>query len=163
MTTAPDLVVAALQAALAGEHAAVYGYSVIGGRIEGASAVARLAVEGYSEHRTVRDALVEALVGRGESPVPTEPGYELPAPVDAAAAARELARLLEDRCGVLHAGLVATAEGGERRLAAQALLGSAVRAVRWGAPPTAFPGVSAASRPHPTASSRWTPSSPRPA
>jgi hypothetical protein len=135
--------IAALQAALAGEHAAIYGYSVIGGRFDADSGVVRLAIEAHSEHRAVRDALVEALLGREESPVPTEPGYELPAPVDGAAAARALGRLIEDRCGVLHAALVATAEGVERRLAAQALVDSAVRAVRWGAAPSAFPGVGA--------------------
>ena len=144
MTTAADPAVAALQAALAGEHAAVYGYSVIGGRLDGDSAVVRLAIEAHDQHRSVRDALVEALLGRGEAPVPTEPGYELPAPVDGAGAARALARRVEDRCGVLHAALVATAEGGERRLAAQALLDCAVRGLRWGASPQAFPGVGAA-------------------
>jgi hypothetical protein len=136
--------IAALQAALAGEHAAIYGYSVIGGRFDADSGVVRLAIEAHSEHRAVRDALVEALLGREESPVPTEPGYELPAPVDGAGAARALARQVEDRCGVLHAAVIATAEGAERLLAARALLDGAVRGLRWGAPPTAFPGVGAA-------------------
>jgi hypothetical protein len=136
--------VAALQAALAGEHAAVYGYTVIGGRLDGDSAVVGLAIEAHSQHRAVRDTLVEVLLARGESPVPTEPGYQLPAPVDGSAAARALARLLEDRCGVLHAAVVATGQGDERRLAAQALRDCAVRGVGWGAAPTAFPGVGAA-------------------
>lgn len=143
MTRAADPVVAALQAALAGEHAAVYGYTVIGGRLDGDSAVVRLAIAAHSQHRAVRDALVKVLLERGQSPVPTEPGYRLPAPVDGSATARALARLLEDRCGVLQAALVATAEGEERTLAAEALRDCAVRALGWGAPATAFPGVGA--------------------
>jgi hypothetical protein len=144
VTTAAEPAVAALQAALAGEHAAVYAYAVIGGRLDGDSRVVQLAIETHAQHRAVRDALVEVLLGRGEQPVPTEPGYELPAPVDGAGAARALARQVEDRCGVLHAAVIATAEGAERLLAARALLDGAVRGLRWGAPPTAFPGVGAA-------------------
>ncbi|MGV9632289.1 DUF4439 domain-containing protein, partial [Streptomyces sp. NPDC003487] len=48
-------VIEALQAALAAEHAAVYGYGVVGGRIgETRRAEARAA---YAAHRARRDAL----------------------------------------------------------------------------------------------------------
>ena len=136
-----DLVEAALQGALAGEHAAIYAYTVIGGRLDDDSALVRLAIESHAAHRLVRDALNEALLARGDSPVPTEAGYELPTPVEGPASARELATLVEDRCSALHAAVVATAVGAERGLGADALVDCAVRALLWGAPPTAFPGV----------------------
>jgi hypothetical protein len=139
-----DPVEEALQEALAGEHAAIYAYTVIGGRLDDDSALVRQAVESHADHRALRDVLTEVLLARGDSPVPTEAGYALPTAVDGAASARRLARLVEDRCGVLHAALVATAEAEERRLGAQALVDCALRGLRWGARPTAFPGVGAA-------------------
>jgi hypothetical protein len=136
-----DAVVAALQQALAGEHAAIYAYTVIGGRLDGDTAVVQQAIDSYAEHRTHRDALSEMLLARRESPVPTEPGYALPSPIEGPASARALARHVEDRCSVLHAAVVATATGDERRLGAGALVACAERAMRWGASATAFPGV----------------------
>jgi hypothetical protein len=134
-------VVDALQAALAGEHAAVYAYSVIGGRLPGDDPVVTLALDAYAVHRSRRDALVAVLREAGATPDAAEPGYALPRPVEGPESARELGRLVEDRCSVLHAGVVATAAGDQRRLGADALVDCATRALQWGAPPTAFPGV----------------------
>lgn len=139
---AQDADVLALQAALAGEHAAVYAYAVIAGRGDAGSSAVELAQEAYAAHRAGRDDLVRTLAARGESPVATEPGYALPFAVDGPAAARRLARLVEDRCAVLHAAVVAAATDQERALGAQALVGCAVRGLQWGAAPSAFPGVS---------------------
>lgn len=141
---AEDPVVAALQEALAGEHAAVYAYAVIGGRLKDDSAVVKLAIDSYAGHRAHRDALTEVLLARRETPVPTEPGYELPSPIEGPASARALARRVEDRCGVLHAVVVGSASGDERRLGADALVSCAERGMQWGAPATAFPGVARA-------------------
>ena len=138
---AEDPVVSALQEALAGEHAAIYAYAVIGGRLDGDSAVVLQAIDSYAAHRAHRDALTAVLLARQESPVPTAPGYALPSPVEGSASARALARRVEDRCGVLHAAVVATATGDERSLGADALVACAERGFRWGAPATAFPGV----------------------
>jgi len=135
-------VVQALQEALAGEHAAVYAYSVIGGRLAGDSPLVQQAIDDYGSHRSTREAIADALRERDELPVPMEPGYVLPRPVEDEASARLLARLVEDRCSVLHATVVATATGAERRLSAQALIDCATRGLLWGATPTAFPGVS---------------------
>lgn len=135
----PD--VAALQAALAGEHAAVYAYSVIAARVEFVPSVVGLATACYAAHRAARDRLVRTLRAGGESPDPTEPGYALPFPVEGPASARRLARLVEDRCAVLHAAVVAATTGPERARGADALVQCATRGLRWGAPPTAFPGV----------------------
>ncbi|MEV0478013.1 DUF4439 domain-containing protein, partial [Streptomyces prunicolor] len=56
----------ALQAALAAEHAAVYGYGVVGGRIrEGRRTEAKAA---YDAHRARRDALVREVRDLGGTP-----------------------------------------------------------------------------------------------
>jgi hypothetical protein len=135
----PDVL--ALQAALAGEHAAVYAYAAIAGRGDAGSSVVELANEAYAAHRAGRDRLVRTIAARGEAPVPTEPGYALPFALEGPGAARRLARLVEDRCGVLHAAVVAAASGQERALGAQELVECALRGVQWGADATAFPGV----------------------
>jgi hypothetical protein len=136
-----DPVVDALQAVLAGEHAAVYAYSVIGGRLPGDDPVVALSIDAYAVHRDRRDTLVAVLRAADRTPVAGEPGYQLPRPVEGPSSARELARLVEDRCSVLHAAVVATATGELRGLAADALVDCATRALAWGAEPTAFPGV----------------------
>src|SRR5262249_44248489 len=68
--------VAALQAALAYEHSAVYGYGVLGARLRGGpQATARICWDG---HKGRRDRLTEFLVARGAKPVAAEPAYRLP-------------------------------------------------------------------------------------
>ncbi|WP_446048283.1 DUF4439 domain-containing protein, partial [Streptomyces olivaceus] len=63
MSKADDRELDALQAALAAEHAAVYGYGVVGGRIgEERRTEARTA---YDAHRARRDTLVRAVRDRG--------------------------------------------------------------------------------------------------
>ncbi|MGY5106639.1 DUF4439 domain-containing protein, partial [Streptomyces sp. 900105245] len=70
--------VAALQAALAAEHAAVYGYGVVGGRIgEHGRTEARAA---YDAHRARRDALVREVRDLGGEPVAASAAYALPFP-----------------------------------------------------------------------------------
>lgn len=74
----------AAQAALAAEHAAVYGYGVLGGRVtEPRGAEAR---EGYAAHRARRDALTRTVRDLGAAPVASAPAYKLPFPVPDAAA-----------------------------------------------------------------------------
>ncbi|MFF5721929.1 ferritin-like domain-containing protein [Streptomyces buecherae] len=129
----------ATQAALAAEHAAVYGYGVVGGRIEDQ----RLpeAREGLTAHRARRDALerdVRALKGE---PVSSAAAYALPFPVPDAAAAARLAGEIEARLCAVYADLVRAAEGGARREAAAALREAAVRAVRWRGSSVTFPGL----------------------
>ncbi|MBZ9641095.1 DUF4439 domain-containing protein, partial [Streptomyces sp. PSKA30] len=79
MSEAEDGELRALQAALAAEHAAVYGYGVVGGRIdEGRRTEARAA---YDAHRARRDALVLEVRNLGGEPVAAAGGYALPFPV----------------------------------------------------------------------------------
>ncbi|MER5200251.1 ferritin-like domain-containing protein [Streptomyces sp. NPDC002755] len=136
-TTSAELT--ALQAALAAEHAAVYGYGVVGGRIrEGRRAEARAA---YDAHRARRDALVRAVRDLGAEPVAASAGYALPFPVPDSAAAVRLATELEDRVAGVYSDLVRAAAEARRRDAAGALREAAVRGARWRGGSVAFPGL----------------------
>ncbi|WP_086021462.1 ferritin-like domain-containing protein [Streptomyces zinciresistens] len=130
---------AALQAALAAEHAAVYGYGVVGGRI-GADrrSAARSA---YEAHRARRDALARAVRDLKGEPVAASAAYALPFPVADPEAAVRLAAELEDRVAGVYSDLVRAAEGELRGTAAEALREAAVRAVRWRGEGVAFPGL----------------------
>jgi hypothetical protein len=129
----------AVQAALAAEHAAVYGYGVVGGRV-GAERRTE-AHEAYDAHRRQRDALARTVRDLGGRPAVAEAAYALPFPVPDAATAVELAAVLEDRIAGVYSDLVRATEGPLRREAAGALRGAAVRAVRWRGSSVAFPGL----------------------
>jgi hypothetical protein len=130
---------AALQAALAAEHAAVYGYGVVGGRIGTArQAEARTA---YDAHRARRDDLARQVRALGGRPVAADAAYALPFTVSDPADAVRLAARLEDGVAGVYADLVRTAAGERRRTAAGALRESAVRAARWRGGSVAFPGL----------------------
>ncbi|MBC9723638.1 ferritin-like domain-containing protein [Streptomyces sp. TRM68367] len=139
MSEADAQVLRALQAALAAEHAAVYGYGVVGGRIGRARQVE--ARTGYDAHRARRDALAREVRDLGGEPVAAAAGYALPFPVADSGAAVRLAAELEERVAGVYSDLVRAAEGGRRRTAAQALREAAVRAVRWRGGSVAFPGL----------------------
>ncbi|MER7566725.1 ferritin-like domain-containing protein [Streptomyces sp. NPDC048523] len=129
----------ALQKALAAEHAAVYGYGVVGGRIrEDRRVEARAA---YDAHRARRDALVREVRGLGGTPVAAAAAYALPFPVPDSAAAVRLAAGLEDRVAGVYSDVVRATGGGRRSTAAEALREAAVRAVRWRGGSVAFPGL----------------------
>lgn len=135
----------ALQAALRAEHAAVYGYGVVGGRI-GAErrAEARTA---YDAHRARRDALRRTVRTLGGEPEPSAAAYALPFPVPDSAAAVRLAAELEDRVAGVYSDLVRATDGARRGTAAESLREAAVRAARWRGGSVAFPGLTERSRP----------------
>jgi hypothetical protein len=129
----------AAQAALAAEHAAVYGYGVVGGRVgEDRLPEAR---EAYTAHRSRRDVLHRAVRDLGGTPVAAAAGYALPFEVADADGAVRLAAELETGVAGAYADLVAAGEGDDRREAAAALAEAAVRAVRWSGVPAPFPGL----------------------
>lgn len=132
---------AALQQMLAAEHAAVYAYEAVAGRMAMGSARGRLAVECFAVHRDRRDRLVAVLRSRAVQPVAARPGYLLPKPVGGRAAASAVSRKVEDRCAVVYATVVAATTGADRRLGIDALVDAATRGMAWGSPATAFPGV----------------------
>ncbi|NBE53225.1 ferritin-like domain-containing protein [Streptomyces boluensis] len=137
--------VEAYQAALRAEHAAIYGYGVVGGRIrEGRRDEARSA---YDAHRARRDELQRTVRDLGGTPAQAEAAYALPFPVPDSPAATRLAAQLEDRVAGVYADVVRATEGERRRAAADALREAAVRAVRWRGGSVAFPGLAERSEP----------------
>ncbi|MFD8068601.1 ferritin-like domain-containing protein [Streptomyces parvulus] len=140
MSEADDRELDALQAVLAAEHAAVYGYGVVGGRIgEGRRGEARAA---YDAHRSRRDALTRDVRDLGGRPVAASAGYALPFSVPDSVAAVRLAAELEERLAGVYSDLVRAAGGERRAAAAGALREAAVRAARWRGGSVAFPGLS---------------------
>lgn len=134
-------VIDAAQAALAAEHAAVYGYGVVGGQSgAGRKAEARQA---YDAHRARRDAMARTVADLGAAPVAAAAGYALPFPVKDPAAAVRLAAYLEEHVAGAYGDLVRASIGGIRQDAASALREAAVRAVRWRGGSVAFPGLAA--------------------
>ncbi|MGW0707017.1 ferritin-like domain-containing protein [Streptomyces sp. NPDC002643] len=129
----------AAQAALGAEHAAVYGYGVVGGWI--GEARAGEAREAYEAHRARRDALVRTVRDLGGEPQAAAAGYALPFQVTDTDSAVRLAVELEERVAGVYSDLVRAAEGERRAAAAEALREAAVRAVRWRGESVAFPGL----------------------
>lgn len=119
-----------MQRALAGEHAAVYAYGVVGARLAGAGGA--LARAGYSAHQAARDAVAGLLRAANASPVAAQPGYLLPSPVDTPAAAIALAVLVETRLAVSYDAVIGTTDAAAlRRFAVTALTATATRAAQW--------------------------------
>jgi hypothetical protein len=129
----------AAQAALAGEHACVYGYGVAGAHLPDGAESAHAAL---AAHRARRDALTALIRSEGADPVAAEPGYALPSPVTNEASAAALAVLLEERLGALYADLVGAATSPElREFAVRGVVAATVQALAWGGSAAAFPGL----------------------
>ncbi|WP_328322640.1 ferritin-like domain-containing protein [Kribbella sp. NBC_00382] len=132
--------VEALQAALAGEHAALYGVGVAGGKLIGAKF--RAANELYEQHRRQRDKLAALLTAAGEKPVAAEPAYDLPLAVTTPQTASSLILVIERRLAAVYADLVEGAEQDQvRALAIQTLITTSTTQLNWGGAPVAFPGA----------------------
>ena len=142
MTGAPsevDLLTVLLEA----HHAVVYGYGVLGARLD--EPTRRVALSAYDVHRARRDGLAAQLRGRDATAPPALPAYDVT--VADAAAARVLAVRLEEGLAVRWRDLVTgTDDAPLRRLALSGLQEAAVRAATWrelaraGLPP-ALPGT----------------------
>ncbi|WP_030246017.1 ferritin-like domain-containing protein, partial [Streptomyces sp. NRRL S-350] len=140
----------ALQNALSAEHAAIYGYGIVGAHLpdDQQRADARTA---HAAHQARRDAWQRLLTSLGVTPAPAAGGYQLPFPVASPADAGKLAAHLETGLTTVYADLVAAVAAPHRLTAATALRECAVRARRWGAADTPFPGIPAqAPTPTPT-------------
>lgn len=138
-TASKDDELRALQAALKAEHAAVYGYGVVGGNI-GAGRLDE-ARDGYDAHRARRDELERAVRDLGGKPTAAHAAYALPFAVTDSDSAVRLAAELEERVAGVYSDLVRASQGDRRRTAAEALREAAVRAVRWRGGSVAFPGL----------------------
>ena len=140
MTRAPGPV-SALQAALTAEHAAVYGYGVVGAHLAGGRQ--DRATSDWVAHQQARDILEAMLQARGATPVAAAVAYRLPVQVRNPAQAASLAVLLEERITTAYLGLVAVDTPAVRTLGAQQVQASALRAAYWRGSTVAFPGLPA--------------------
>lgn len=113
---------------LEAEHAALYGYGVLGARLDDDTrAVAQAAAEA---HRSARDRLAELLRAAGAAPPSALPAYDVA--VAGPPQALELAVALEEGLSVRWLDLVGgTDDRGLRRLAVDGLTETAVRAASW--------------------------------
>lgn len=137
----------ALRAALAAEHAAVWGYGVVGAASPGGQQ--SRAAQDQAAHRDLRDQLTALLDQRAADPVPAQGAYALPFPVVSAGDAARLAVVLEDGTAAAWVRVLGRAVKREiRKLAVDTLGATEVRAVAWrttaGVTPatTPFPGLS---------------------
>ncbi|WP_428341555.1 ferritin-like domain-containing protein [Mycobacterium sp.] len=147
MTSAePSPADAALCAALANEHAVVYGYGIVSARC--APEVNTLVSSALNQHRERRDQVISMLAGRKVAAPVAAAGYQLPMPVDTPTGAARLAVRMETDTQAAWRAFVEQAHSGEdRTFGVKALTQSAVLAARWkqqlGDSPitTAFPGA----------------------
>jgi hypothetical protein len=133
--------VPALQAALAAEDAAVFGYGVAGAHLAGSGQSA--AKQYWTGHKDARDALAAMISGLGAAPVAARAFYQLPFPVDGATSAMALAAYLEDGVTRAYLGIVAVSDRRLREFGALAMQRSAERAAFWRGTTQAFPGLDA--------------------
>jgi len=128
-----------LQKALAGEHAAVWGYGVVGAHLRGSElATARAAL---AAHLARRDRVAARVRDLGGVPVAAEGAYTVPRPVRTASDAAVLATELEENVAAVWADVVAATTGPDRSAAVAALSDAAVRAALWRGGSVPFPGL----------------------
>ena len=139
MTTTVAARVSALQAALAAEHAAVFGYGVAGAYLTGSSLAA--AQRYWTGHNESRDTLAAMIAGLGVTPAAAQAFYELPFRVHDAATAMALAAHLEYGETRAYNGLVAVSDQRIRHFGAMAIQIAAQRAAFWRGSTQAFPGL----------------------
>jgi hypothetical protein len=130
---------AALQAALAAENAAIFGYGVAGAHLSGSRGSA--AAQYWAGHQEARDTLTAMISGLGATPDAAQAFYRLPFAVTSAATAAALAAYLEDGVTRAYLGLVAVSQTRLRRFGATAMQGAAQRAAFWRGSTEAFPGL----------------------
>jgi hypothetical protein len=131
--------VAALQAALVAEYAAVYGYGVSGAMLAGSDQ--SLAYAAWRAHQIAVNTLQAMLVRLGATPVAASAAYELPFAVTDASSARRLAATIEEGVARAYLGLVAVSDKTLRTFAARAMQPPAARAAAWRGSTVAFPGM----------------------
>lgn len=137
----------ALQLALAGEHAAIWGYGEVGARSVDTRVPEILAVQ--QTHRVRRDLVEGVLLGAGATPVASDPVYALPSLITDPVSALRVAALIEDGVAATWRYVLGrTTTTTVRTTAGEALTTTAVQALRWrvvvgdaGPTTTAFPGI----------------------
>lgn len=137
-------VIESMQLTLEAEHAAVYVYGVLGGRVSASSApeAALRLREAYQAHRGRRDQLRARLADLSVDPSPPAAAYEVDARGRDTADLVAVAATVEERCAEVYAELVARSVGSTRAWAVEGLVDAAVRRLDF-APDAAtpFPGL----------------------
>jgi hypothetical protein len=135
----------ALQDALAGEHAVIWGYGVVGAEVTEEQRPDVRAAE--QAHRTRRDATADLLRSMAAVPAQAQAYYELPFPVTDPTSGLRLAVHLEQGAAAAWRYVLGQTDDAElRRIALGALTDAALQATRWrlaaGTHPAtvAFPG-----------------------
>ncbi|MFG3439713.1 ferritin-like domain-containing protein [Nonomuraea sp. NPDC047897] len=138
-----------LARALAGEHAAVFAYGLIGARTTGALRT-RMA-RAFDAHRAHRDRLRSFITARGGRPAEAEPSYAVPVVPTTAAEAVRVAVHVEEGVAATYLELVACDDAALRRYAALALQESVTRSYSFQPSlDAAFPGMPAPAPPSPS-------------
>ena len=139
----PMTPVEALQKALAGEHAAVHLFGLLGAQSSKSRQpiLFRQLNAAYGAHRTARDQLTVLITAKGSDPVAAEVSYDVPGPVATPAEVVAVALTIERRLTSIHGELVANTSGSDRRWAIRALDAGALRELTFGAQPEHFPGL----------------------
>lgn len=134
---------AALQATLAGEHAAVWIYGVLGAQ-SSQSREPKLydaLTRAFTLHRRRRDQLTVTISRMGAEPVASAVSYRLPNPARTTGQVRAAALDVELRLAGLYGQLVQSTTAADRRWAIAALDDCAVRQLGFGGTPTDLPGM----------------------
>jgi hypothetical protein len=119
----------ALAAALSAEHAAIFGYGVVGAHLD--PATQKEARDSETAHRNRRDDLLLRLSAASATAPPAAAAYTLPFPVTDKDTAIKLAVNLEEGTARAWRAAVGAGTGDERKLALEALTDCAVRATQW--------------------------------
>jgi uncharacterized protein DUF4439 len=133
----------ALQRTLAAEHAALYVFGVLGGRVSDSRepTLRDALTAAYTTHRARRDRLTAMVRSAGGEPVAAELSYRLPTPCRTADQLRTAALTVERRCADVYAAAVASTADTDRRWAIDALTDCAVRQLSFGGAPEPYPGL----------------------
>lgn len=134
---------AALQAALSAEQAAIFGYGVVGAHLTGDDQ--QTARTYWVAHELAADRLTGLVQQAGAQPHPAAVSYKLPFAVQSPSSARALAVDLEDRVAGAYLALVALPYDSLREFGARQVRAAALRAAAWRGSTLAFPGLPASS------------------
>jgi uncharacterized protein DUF4439 len=135
----------ALSAALATEHAVIYGYGIVSAHSP--PDVNKLVAYAMNQHRERRDQVIVMLAGRSVSAPVAATGYQLPMPVNNASDAAHLAVRMEKDTEVAWRAAIEQAQTPhDRGFGVTALTQTAILVARWNQVlsiwpiTTAFPG-----------------------
>jgi hypothetical protein len=150
--------VAAIQATLAAEQAAIYGYGVVGSHLDGSAQAT--ATSNWTAHQAAADKLAALLRSLGVIPAPAAVAYQLPHQVSTTTQALVLAVTLEEQVTSAYLTLVALSEPSLRMLGARQVRAAALRAAAWRGHTVAFPGLPASILARNPATTPTTPTTP---